>query len=69
MITKDEYIEAKKVVEEYQKQLITKMIESSDRWKCNYCGRDTFRARSPHRCNGGFRKRGLTWTKIEANQK
>lgn len=32
------------------------------KYSCNLCGRDNFDAPSPHRCNGGYRKRGLSWS-------
>lgn len=31
------------------------------RWMCLRCGRNKFTHRSPHRCNGQFRKRRLLW--------
>ena len=34
------------------------------RYKCNLCGRDKFTHKIPHKCIGGFRKRGLKWTPI-----
>ena len=33
-------------------------------FKCLLCGRDSFRQKSPHKCVGGFRKRGLKWEVI-----
>ncbi len=30
-------------------------------YKCLLCGRDKFTSKSPHKCRGGFRKRGLKW--------
>lgn len=35
------------------------------RYKCLLCGRDKFTARQPHRCRGGFRKRGIKWATVE----
>lgn len=32
-----------------------------DKLICYWCGRDTFTAPSPHKCNTGFRKRNLRW--------
>jgi hypothetical protein len=34
------------------------------KFKCLLCGRDNFDAKQPHRCQGGFRKRGLKWEMI-----
>ncbi len=28
---------------------------------CKLCGRNKFTAKSPHKCKGGYRKRGLIW--------
>ena len=33
------------------------------KYSCDLCGRNNFDSPSPHKCNGGFRKRGLKWTK------
>ena len=32
------------------------------KYTCDLCGRDTFDRPSPHKCSGGFRKRGLRWS-------
>jgi len=34
------------------------------RYKCNLCGKDTFTRKTPHKCIGGYRKRGLKWTSV-----
>ena len=36
--------------------------ECKVKYTCDLCGRNTFDAPSPHKCRGGFRKRGLTWS-------
>jgi hypothetical protein len=36
--------------------------ECKVKYTCNLCGRNNFDAPSPHKCRGGFRKRGLTWS-------
>lgn len=30
-------------------------------YKCLLCGRDSFTAKQPHNCVGGFRKRNIKW--------
>jgi len=37
-------------------------VECKVKYTCNLCGRNNFDAPSPHKCRGGFRKRGLTWS-------
>jgi hypothetical protein len=37
------------------------------KFKCLLCGRDNFDAKQPHRCQGGFRKRGLKWEIVNLN--
>jgi hypothetical protein len=32
------------------------------KYSCNLCGRNNFDSPSAHKCRGGFRKRGLTWS-------
>lgn len=34
------------------------------KYKCDFCNRANFDKPGPHRCFGGFRKRGLVFTKI-----
>ena len=34
------------------------------RYKCLLCGRDKFTHKTPHKCIGGFRKRGIKWEEI-----
>ena len=36
----------------------------SIKYKCLLCGRDKFTQKTPHKCIGGFRKRGLKWEEI-----
>ena len=36
--------------------------ECKVKYICDLCGRNTFDAPSPHKCKGGFRKRGLSWS-------
>jgi hypothetical protein len=36
--------------------------ECKIKYTCDLCGRDTFDKPSPHKCSGGFRKRGLRWS-------
>ena len=36
--------------------------ECKVKYTCDLCGQNTFDAPSPHKCRGGFRKRGLTWS-------
>lgn len=36
--------------------------ECKIKYSCDLCGRDTFDRPSPHKCSGGFRKRGLRWS-------
>jgi hypothetical protein len=31
------------------------------KYTCDLCGRNKFDKPSPHKCSGGFRKRGLRW--------
>lgn len=60
MITENEYKQAKKVVIEYENRL----KENKPRWKCLLCGRDKFTHKSPHVCQGRFRKRKIVWEQI-----
>jgi hypothetical protein len=36
--------------------------ECKVKYTCDLCGRNTFDVPSPHKCKGGFRKRGLSWS-------
>jgi len=36
--------------------------ECKIKYTCGLCGRNTFDKPSPHKCRGGFRKRGLRWS-------
>ncbi|MDD3875483.1 MAG: hypothetical protein PHT69_02620 [Bacteroidales bacterium] len=36
--------------------------ECKVKYICNLCGRNTFDNPTPHKCAGGFRKRGLKWS-------
>ena len=38
--------------------------DASIRFCCTLCGRDKFTHKQPHKCVGGFRKRGLEWREI-----
>ena len=35
--------------------------ECKIKYTCELCGRDKFDKPGPHKCNGGYRKRGLKW--------
>lgn len=39
--------------------------KEEQKWQCLICGRDKFNRTQPHRCIGGFRKRGLKWKKLD----
>lgn len=39
-------------------------METPTRYKCLLCGRDKFTHKTPHKCIGGFRKRGIKWEEI-----
>ena len=47
-------------------QLLLSSVSSRkpDRYKCLLCGRDKFIRKTPHRCNNGFRKKGIKWQPI-----
>lgn len=36
--------------------------ECNVKYTCDLCGRNAFDSPIPHKCKGGFRKRGLTWS-------
>lgn len=37
------------------------IINKNQKLTCLLCGRDKFTRKSPHKCIGGFRKRGLVY--------
>jgi hypothetical protein len=37
------------------------------KYRCMLCGRSNFDSKQPHRCVGGFRKRGIKWEPIKQN--
>lgn len=39
-------------------------IQITKKYKCLLCGRDKFTRKSPHKCNGGFRKRKIKWEEV-----
>ena len=36
--------------------------ECKIKYTCNLCGRNKFDKPAPHKCKGGYRKRGLQWS-------
>tara|TARA_R110002049_G_scaffold143504_2_gene305632 strand:+ start:572 stop:736 length:165 start_codon:yes stop_codon:yes gene_type:complete len=37
------------------------IINKNQKLTCLLCGRDKFIRKTPHKCLGGYRKRGLKW--------
>lgn len=64
MISQEEYIKAKQIVNQYEKQLTQLTPAPKGKWKCMICGRDKFTHKSPHKCIGGYRKRKIIWQEI-----
>jgi len=62
MISEQEYINAKQIVNQYEKQFKPQPPKAN--WKCMICGRDKFTHKSPHKCIGGYRKRNIIWQEI-----
>ena len=44
---------------------LNKKNDNLTRYKCLLCGRNKFTRKSPHKCVGGFRKRGFIWFKFQ----
>jgi hypothetical protein len=44
-----------------EKDVLSHKTGDSIRYKCELCGRDKFTQKTPHKCKGGYRKRGLKW--------
>ena len=43
------------------------MDKIEQRYRCLLCGRNKFTQKSPHKCKGGFRKRGIKWAIFRQN--
>ena len=43
------------------KDLNVKQRNRKGKFTCLICGRNSFNQKSPHKCFGGFRKRGFDW--------
>lgn len=40
------------------------LIIVQKRYRCTLCGRDKFKRKTPHRCNGQYRKHHIIWEEI-----